>query len=168
MSSHADTILTDEIVPRLRNLTRVHFTESVGDPEVLEERKFTLQQVVPDEGTSFGYEYDFGDSWEHGVTVERILPPDVLAVTTARCLDGARTCPPEDCGGTGGYEDLLKILKRPKHPEHRHMKAWLGREFDAEAFSVETTNAWLQKLKWPRVTEGQLCKVLMARDGCRE
>jgi hypothetical protein len=43
------------------------------------------------------------------------------------------------------------------------MKEWLGRPLDPEAFDVEKTNLWLRKLKWPRVTEAQLRKVIMAR-----
>lgn len=148
--------------------TRAHCAEFVGDPEILEERKAVLQDVVSDAQTVFGYEYDFGDSWEHEVVVEKILPPDATVSAVARCVDGARACPPEDCGGVDGYEDLLRILKKPKHPEHQSMKTWLGGAFDAEAFSVETTNAWLGRLKWPKVTEALLRKVLLARDGSRE
>jgi hypothetical protein len=100
--------------------------------------------------------------------VEKILPSDAAAATVALCLDGARACPPEDCGGVWGYDNLLKILKNRKHPEHRSMMEWLGRPFDAEAFDLAETNIWLRKLKWPRVTEAQLRKVLMGRDDYRE
>ena len=48
------------------------------------------------------------------------------------------------------------------------MKEWLGRAFDAEAFDVGKTNLWLRKLKWPRVTEAQLRKILMGRDDYQE
>lgn len=144
--------------------TRVHFAEFEGDPEILEARKFTLRQIAPRAQDAFGYEYDFGDSWEHEITVEKILPADAAAAKTALCLDGARACPPENCGGLGGYDTLLKILKNRKHPEHKCMKEWLGRAFDAAAFDVAKTNLWLRKLKWPRVTEAQLRKVLMGRD----
>lgn len=133
-----------------------------------DEAKATLAQVAPDEDAPFGYEYDFGDSWEHEITVEKILPPDTAAATTALCLEGARACPPEDCGGIWGYAELLKTLKNPKHPEHQMMKEWLGRPFDAEAFDVAKANLWLRKLKWPRVTESQLRKILMGRDDYRE
>jgi len=100
--------------------------------------------------------------------VEKILPADAAAATIARCLDGARACPPEDCGGVGGYENLLKILKNRKHPEHKSMKEWLGRSFDAEAFDLAKANLWLKKLKWPHVTEAGLRKTLMGRDDYRE
>jgi Plasmid pRiA4b ORF-3-like protein len=148
--------------------TRHHFAEYEGDPEILEERKFTLRQIAPREQDAFRYEYDFGDSWEHEITVEKILPADAAAAKTALCLDGARACPPEDCGGLGGYDNLLKILKNRKHPEHKSMKEWLGRAFDAAAFDVAKTNLWLRKLKWPHVTEAQLRKILMGRDDYRE
>ena len=148
--------------------TRHHFAEFADDPEILEERKFTLQQIAPCEQDVFGYEYDFGDSWEHAITVDKILSPEAIASTTALCLNGARACPPEDCGGMWGYENLLKILKNRKHPEYRSMSEWLGREFDAEAFDVAKTNLRLRQLKWPRVTETRLRKILMARDGYEE
>ena len=143
--------------------TRHHSAEFEDDQKILEEREFTLQQIAPHEQDAFGYEYDFGDSWTHEITVEKILP-DAAPSPPALCLDGARACPPEDCGGVWGYENLLKILKNRKHPEHKNMKAWLGREFDPETFDVEKTNLWLQKLKWPRVTEAQLRRVLQGRD----
>ena len=148
--------------------TRHHFAEYEGDPEILEARKFTLRQIAPREQDAFGYEYDFGDSWEHEITVEKILPSDAAAATTALCLDGARACPPEDCGGVWGYDNLLKILKNRKHPEHQSMKEWLGRAFDAEAFDMAKTNLWLRKLKWPRVTEARLRRILMGRDDYHE
>ena len=60
--------------------------------------------------------------------MEKILPPDAAAATTALCLDGARACPPEDCGGVWGYDNLLKILKNRKHPEHKTMRyGWAAR-----------------------------------------
>jgi len=147
--------------------TRHNFAEFEGDTEIHEARKFTLQQVAPNPGDTFGYEYDFGDSWEHEVTVEKILPADPADATTALCLDGARAGPPEDCGGIWGYAELLKTLKNKKHPDHQQMKEWIGGKFDAAAFDVKKTNRWLAKLKWPGVTDAQLRKVLMGRDDYR-
>lgn len=137
-----------------------------GDEPDRNENQFTLMQIAPKAGARFGYEYDFGDSWEHEITVEKILP--AAAVTTAVCVDGARACPPEDCGGVWGYAELLKALKNPKHPEHQSMKEWIGGSFDSEVFDPAKINLWLGKLKWPRVTEVQLRKVLMGRDNYTE
>ena len=79
------------------------------------------------------YEYDFGDCWKHEVFLEEILIAD-NNVRYPICIGGQRSCPPEDCGGTWGYQDLLEIIKTPSHEHHRSMKEWLGGEFDPEAF----------------------------------
>jgi hypothetical protein len=142
--------------------------EPEDDPPVLDETKTILMKVAPRARAVVGYEYDFGDSWEHQITVEKILRPDFAAATTALCLDGARACPPEDCGGAWGYANLLKVIKNPKHEEHDSMMEWLGAGFDPEAFDAAEANTYLGKLRWPRVTEGQLRKVLMARDDYHE
>jgi hypothetical protein len=156
------------IGPLLYSDPRQNSPEFEDDPQVLDENKATLRQVVPRQKDVLGYEYDFGDSWHHRITVEKILGPDPAAPNLAVCLGGARACPPEDCGGTWGYDNLLKILRNPKHEEHESMKEWLGRPFDPQAFDVARVNTCLEKLKWPRTTESQLRKVLMARDGCAE
>lgn len=136
-----------------------------GGPPDLDEGKATLMQVAPREKAKFIYQYDFGDSWEHSIVVEKIHEPDAAHKGFAECLDGGCACPPEDCGGIGGYMDLLEIIQDPKHDQYESMMDWLGDEFDPEAFDIGRVNTYLRKLKWPRTTENQLGKVLMARDG---
>jgi hypothetical protein len=93
---------------------------------------------VADAGEAFSYEYDFGDSWVHEVLVEKASQVGVAGV---RCLDGARACPPEDCGGVRGYHEYLKILSDPNHPEHTPERLeWLGGDYDPEAFDLEQIN----------------------------
>jgi hypothetical protein len=145
---------------------RGHEDMGFGDEPDRDEAQATLLQIAPKAGAEFGYEYDFGDSWEHEITVQKILP--AAGGTTALCLDGAGACPPEDCGGIWGYAELLKTLKNPKHPEHKSMKEWLGRAFDPADFDKAKVNYWLGRLKWPRATESQLRKVLMGRDNVTE
>jgi Plasmid pRiA4b ORF-3-like protein len=88
--------------------------EDWGEPPRDERR--TRLDAIAGEGSSFQYTYDFGDSWDHKITVEKVLPADVATVPA--CIDGRRACPPEDCGGTWGYRDLLEILADPAHAEH--------------------------------------------------
>lgn len=114
--------------------------------ETRDERRYTVADLAPAAKRKFVYEYDFGDSWEHDVQAEKILPPDP-AFKHPICLAGANACPPEDCGGIHGYYSFLGILADPKHPEHKDMKAWIGGNFDREAFSVEGVNALLKRLK---------------------
>jgi len=142
--------------------------QSQGDPPILDESKFTVAELLKNVHEGLVYEYDFGDSWRHIVTVEKILPVDASTTATAVCLAGSRACPPEDCGGIWGYAELLKGLENRKHPEHHSMKEWLGRPFDAESFDAAKANYWLRKLKWPCVTESQLRKILMGRNGYQE
>jgi hypothetical protein len=134
-------------------------------PPCRDENKTTLIETVPLEGMTFTYEYDFGDSWDHLVTVEEVHRPEAAPKAFVKCLDGGRACPPEDCGGVGGYEDLLEVIRNPHHEDHESMVEWLGGEFDSEAFDITEVNTYLRKLKWPRTTERQLAAVLMTRDG---
>ena len=41
-------------------------------------------------------------------------------------MAGKGNCPPEDCGGPWGYEELKDALANPKHPEHKGFREWLG------------------------------------------
>lgn len=79
------------------------------------------------------YEYDFGDSWLHEVCLEGVYDVE-KGVVYPRCLDGARRCPPEDCGGTYGYEDFLRTIGDPTDPEHDSLLEWIGGSFDPEEF----------------------------------
>ncbi len=149
---------------RLYSNTQYHFAEYEDDPVILEEADFKLGDVVYGEGAIFSYEYDFGDDWQHQMVVDRVLPPDSGVPRAALCTDGQRACPPEDCGGSWGYEELLSALRNRRHPEHARMRQWVGREFDAEAFDIAYTNLWLRKLPWPHVSVPQLGRVLTGRD----
>ncbi len=118
-----------------------------GWEDVEDEGKTRLCNVAPKAKDRFVYEYDMGDSWEHEVVVERIAESDPRFKGFPVCLDGARACPPEDCGGIGGYEDLLAALRDPKHEEHNDMVEWVGGNFDSEAFDLEKVNRALRRLK---------------------
>lgn len=94
----------------------------------------------------FLYEYDFGDSWSHTVTIESEIPT-VHALKYALCLGGENACPPEDVGGSGGYERFLAALADPSHEEHEDYVAWLGEpSFDRRHFSLVDVNAALQSV----------------------
>lgn len=128
-----------------------------------DERNVVLSQIVASGITVFGYAYDFGDSWTHRVAVEKALPPHRTPQVCAECVGGARACPPEDCSGTWGYADLLKVVRNPRHEEHKSMMEWLGGHFDPDAFDVEETNRFLRMLRWPETSVSCLGKVIQAR-----
>lgn len=120
-----------------------------GDLEELQredEQTMCLSELITEPKQIFGYDYDFGDNWEHGVMLEKRLPasPDTKYPL---CLDGKRACPPEDCGGIWGYANLLKILRNPAHEEYKEMRSWAGRKFDPEVFDVERFSKDLRRLR---------------------
>jgi tetratricopeptide (TPR) repeat protein len=111
--------------------------------ETFNEKKFKLKDVVQGENKRFTFEYDFGDGWEHEVLVEKVLPYD-KDIKCPVCLEGERACPPEDCGGPGGYEDFLKVIRNPNHPKHKELLEWKGGKFDPEKFGLEEVNKFLK------------------------
>jgi hypothetical protein len=85
------------------------------------------------------YEYDFGDSWQHEIVLEKTLEPEPK-VRYPRCVEGERACPPEDCGGVWGYAEFLEAIGDPEHESQEEMLEWIGGEFDPEKFSVDKVN----------------------------
>ncbi len=117
-----------------------------GMPKTLDVRKFRVGQLLKREKDWIRYEYDFGDGWEHRITLQKILPYDP-AVRLPSCTGGRRRCPPEDCGGVWGYYENLKIMQDPDHPEHEEIKEWMGEDFDPEEFDVDYANACLAYMR---------------------
>ncbi len=97
-----------------------------------------------EEKDKFIYTYDFGDTWEHQILVEKILPIDEKTQYPV-CLAGKRSGPPEDCGGPWGYMELLDVLNDPNDPEYEDRVEWIGEDFDSELFDVDKINLRLKK-----------------------
>ena len=124
-----------------------------GDPsfsefsDIKDEEKVKLAQGVTRPNQTFVDEYDFGDSWEHGIKLEKILPAQDGAVVPV-CLAGERAGPPEDCGGVWGYSELLEAIRQPENPEYEEMREWLEEMegFDPEAFALDSVSRELQVL----------------------
>lgn len=114
--------------------------------ETEDERKYRLAQLITGKGFRFTYEYDFGDSWEHLLLVEEVLPLQ-KEVSYPFCMEGKRACPPEDIGGIPGYYDFLSIITNPKHPKYGNMREWAGEDFDPEVFDLQKTNKALRRVK---------------------
>jgi hypothetical protein len=110
-----------------------------------DERKFTLVSLLERPRQKLHYEYDMGDGWEHEIVLEKILPG--APAQHPVCLAGENACPPEDCGGIGGYYQLLETLDDPKHPEHAHLLEWLAGPFDPKAFDLTRVNRTIKTIK---------------------
>ncbi|NJN30325.1 MAG: plasmid pRiA4b ORF-3 family protein [Synechococcales cyanobacterium RM1_1_8] len=113
-----------------------------GMDDMEDETRVTLAKVVPGEKFRFRYMYDFGDGWDHEILVEKVLPLDAK-LTYPTCIKGKRACPPEDCGGPWGYEELIGIMGDPQHPEYEERLDWLEQPLDPDAFDLDEVNAAL-------------------------
>lgn len=152
------------------------FDVEEGDDGTLE-TDARLDQVLREPGDQLTYEYDFGDSWTHTLTLERVDPmpatsPGVGAAEASpaayplACLAGEYACPPEDVGGTPGYEDVADWMRSGEDPRHRfangltpdEMRQWLPDGWHPDHLDIDAINAALARLA-PRDTETALSQL---------
>ncbi len=118
------------------------------DRRALNEFEHRLGDVLNEVGAKMRWDYDFGDGWEHNIVVEAIEPADP-AVSYPRCVAGRRACPPEDCGGPWGYEELVETISDKSHPRHAELTDWLPYGWDPARFDLDETTDDMQE---PRPT----------------
>jgi hypothetical protein len=103
-----------------------------------------LGRVFTDQCKQIVYEYDFGDSWEHVIKLEkRTRGGDQSHVP--QCLAGENAAPPEDVGGIYGYYYRLEALRDKNHDAHEETVEWMGEDFDPARFDVEAVNKQLAR-----------------------
>lgn len=115
------------------------------DDDLLDENKFKIKDLLKKEGDCILYEYDFGDSWEHKITLKKIIPHETDQPLPF-CLKGKRSCPPEDIGGVWGYSDFLEKWGDENHPEHEEILEWVEDDFNPESFKKTEINKILRQL----------------------
>ncbi len=157
-------VASDVTLERLHDILQIvmgwtdsHLHEFVSDgrefgtpnpeiPELENERRVRLNQVLKAPNDKMTYEYDFGDSWEHQVLLEKVLPPEP-GVRYPVVVTGKRAGPPEDVGGVFGYADFIDAIRDPNSPEREEFLEWAGEDFDPEAFDVEEVNRDLEYVR---------------------
>lgn len=124
--------------------------EDAGDGGQLEAPS-RLCDLVTSEKTKFSYEYDFGDGWRHTLLVERIEKIPTRHCLRITCLDGKRSCPPENVGGVHGYAEFLATISNPRHPDYDSHREWSDECFDPTSFDIDEVNLELAKyVRWSR------------------
>jgi hypothetical protein len=107
------------------------------DFKLYDARRYTLARLFPTIPARFDYLYDFGDHWDHRIEIEGQEEP-VYRRQYPICIAGEEPCPPEDCGGPGGYALLRSILMSPSHPQHAELSAWSKLQFYPRRFDPQS------------------------------
>lgn len=121
------------------------YYKSIGKPQRMEQKdssKVKIDKYIK-KYPKFTYEYDFGDAWEHELEVLREIEEYPFGYPSL--IGGEGDCPPEDCGGIGGYERLLEILKDSNSPDHREMKTW-AKSVGYTKFNLKKTNSLMNEI----------------------
>ena len=115
---------------------------SKGTDEVM------IGQILTGDCNQMIYEYDFGDSWNHIVKVEKRTPGGEQNFVPV-CLAGLNAAPSDDMGGTDGYCQWVQALRDEDNPMHEEAVDWLGEDFDPERFDLEQVNKRLKSVFKP-------------------
>lgn len=136
-----------------RNIVEIGIpTDDFDDIKILQGWNEYIADYFSEPGEIAEYEYDYGDCWCHEVLFEGILLKE-KNIKYPLCMAGERACPPEDCGGIGGYENLLQILHDPEHEEYESMVGWLSGwygKYDPEKFDKENVKFENPKTRWKK------------------
>lgn len=97
--------------------------EDWGTEPCKDAAKIRLRDVLKPRRTTIDYLYDFGDGWEHRLTVTGVRA-GVPEASYPRYVGGEKNAPPEDCGGIPGFYDMLHALPHPDHPNHADTMEW--------------------------------------------
>ncbi len=135
--------------PTTKDLRRQHFLAPYDideGEEGIAEEDVRLDQVIAEPGHRLFYEYDFGDSWQHTIKLEKVEPwhDDY---PKAWCVTGKLACPPEDVGGLGGFAEAMDMLagNTAGHDSEwvEQILTWLPEGYDPAEFSVDEVNELL-------------------------
>lgn len=108
------------------------------------ETEVMLEKFLKNPKDKVEYLYDFGDTWEHEITLENVVET-AEPLPAPFILSGKGACPPEDCGGVPGYERLKEVMANPKlkdnKEEYKMFSEWLGlKTWDAEELDIDGLN----------------------------
>lgn len=130
---------TIEGMKKLAELRKSRFfvdrTKTLKEVDEFIEEYFDNNKIVD-------YTYDFGDNWEHEIDILGKLESYPHEYPQVLKFDG--NCPPEDCGGTGGYEEFLKIISNKSHTDYEENVFW-GEEQGYCNYDMKTINKYMKE-----------------------
>lgn len=126
-------------------IDKKRYTELPETENDLDEATYRLSDLITQNGQTFDYHYDFSDDWWHEIILEDHHYSNDELISSVECIDGERSCPPEDIGGIPGYEELCREIAEAKEDAEERGEEWdeWGEEYDSEEFDLDTVNAEL-------------------------
>lgn len=128
----------------ISDLNRYGVPEEAGLIGIKDASNYRIDEVMTKEKDTMLYLYDYGDTWEHVLELEKIIPFEIGRQLPV-CLAGECACPPEDVGGPSGYYYFLEAIGDSSHPEYEEMRHWVFSDFDKEDFDLVLTNCLLSE-----------------------
>ncbi len=109
-----------------------------------------ISDVLLKRGSKIIYEYDFGDSWEHLVELEKVIESNTNTPLPL-CTEGENACPPEDVGGVWRYNSIVQALSDQNFEDEEadideELIEWLGEDFSPERFDLHEVNQDFRRL----------------------
>lgn len=123
----------------------LHFYQDYHGADIKKEDQILLSEVLS-EGGSLTYVYDYGDSWTIQNSLLNIFEDSSVGVYPL-CIGGLRKSPPEDSGGTTGYEMSLELMSGNKKKDYSLISEWYGADYDPEYFNLDEVNKALGQLR---------------------
>jgi SOS-response transcriptional repressor LexA len=119
--------------------------DDLDDFGAVDYRGVRVSDLVSERGAGLrmGYEYDFGDGWQHEIVLEEVTQSEPGS-RYPRCIDGERACPPEDVGGVYGFAEYVEAITNPGHSEHDEFLEWRG-PFDPARFDAAQATRRMQR-----------------------
>lgn len=108
------------------------------------QEEYMLSDILTQKGRTVRMEYDFGDSWMHEIRLSSVEEYAVDEPQNIVFKGGKGTCPPEDCGGVWGYQELQNLNEKRQSgkrlsTEEKDRLDWYGidKNFDPESFDKD-------------------------------
>lgn len=126
------------------------FTSGSRSREEVAERA-PLARALGSSREALVYTYDFGDDWEHRITLLGVEEASEAVGALPRCTGATGRAPEEDSGGVGGWSELLATADDPGSDEHEEVREWLGladgERIDPRAVDVGECDRRLARLR---------------------
>lgn len=121
-----------------KSYTEGETADELGD--AIDYEGVQLKDVLGDV-KKFLYTYDFGDDWVHDIEICQVLEHDPR-MRYPICIDGQNACPPENCGGAGGFEELKETLAGKDSEEKDDLLEFVGGHFNPHSFDTNFVNKY--------------------------